>query len=162
MKWRLISNEQAILQEYDLMNNENCEVVLKYNAKHQSVRLTAGTQQRLFFLETGSQLSNKMIFRNEYTMEIGNIVYDKFNKESGVITIDTTQYQFRLHHSFPSFVIYNKGEEQPIISCELISDLKNEGINNNTLLLGVCWYLGLPETKEKLTGRLIPQQPAHY
>ncbi len=159
MKWELVSNHRTTLQEYHLVDNNECKVVLKYNPLHQSARVSCGNHQRLFFIESAGSLTAKMIFKNEYGMEIGNLHHDKWHINEGSVTIDSKTFHYRIQ-STPStaLLIYNDESHQPFINCELQTNKGNAAINyiadyspidNSWLLLGLCWYLFLPVVKEK-------------
>ncbi|MEO5888620.1 MAG: hypothetical protein ABIQ31_00145 [Ferruginibacter sp.] len=160
MNWEVIDNERSSLKEYRLIENNDCKLVIKYNPRHQSARITSGNHHRLFFFESAGSLSGKTIFRNEYGMEIGNLVHDKFHSEEGSLVIDAKKYQYQLHKDTASeLVIYENGLQKPVASCSIptnksiIQNIFSEGtqaIDNNCYLLGLCWYLVLPLVKENI------------
>ena len=153
MKWEVISNERSSLQEYRLIDNNDCKVVIKYNPRHQSARITSGSHHRLFFLESAGSLSGKTVFKNEYGMEVGNLVHDKFHPGDGSIMIDSKKYQYHLQNTpLAELVIYSNDRHQAVANCDIQS---NNGLSsnsnttdNNCYLLGLCWHLLLPAEKE--------------
>ena len=161
MNWEVISNERSSLQEYRMIDNNDCKVVIKYNPLHQSARITSGNHHRLFFLESTGSLSGKTIFKNEYGMEIGNLVHDKFHPKEGSLMIETKKYQYQLQNNpLPELVIFENNFRKPVANCNIpistmsiqnsFSANSNQVIDNNCYLLGLCWYLFLPQAKEKL------------
>src|SRR5665647_127921 len=146
MNWEVISNERSSLQEYRLIDNNDCKVVIKYNPRHQSARITSGNHHRLFFLESAGSLSGKTIFRNEYGMEIGNLIHDKFHPQEGTVVIDTKKYQYQLQNNpSPELVIYGNDLQKPVANCSIqtnttaiqsIFSADTEAIDNNCYLLG--------------------------
>lgn len=155
MNWELVSNQHTSLHEYRLTDNNKCKVVLKYNPRHQSARLSHGNHKRLFFLESAGSLSGKTIFRNEYGMETGSMVSDKW--DTGHIMIDSKKYLYRLQNKpMPELTIYQNDTEQPLASCSIKqADASLPGIISNSkqndtsfLLLSLGWYLFLPLEKE--------------
>lgn len=154
MNWEVISNERSSLKEYRLIDHNNCVEVIKYNPRHQSARLSTGNYHRLFFLESAGSLSGKTIFKNEYGMEIGNLVHDKFHPKEGSLLIDTKRYHYQIKtSSAPELIIFETDPHQPIASCGLpvnTSAIQNsfsantQVTDNNCFLLGLCWYLFLP------------------
>ena len=157
MNWEVISNERSSLQEYRLIDHNDCKVIIKYNPRHQSARITSGNHHRLFYLESAGSLSGKTIFRNEYGMEIGNLVHDKFHPKDGTVVIDSKKYQYHLVNNLANeLVIYDKDHHAQLASCSTQSNSGNplpnssQTIVNNCYLLGICWYLFLPsETENK-------------
>ena len=161
MKWEVISNERSSLHEYRLIDKNECKVVIKYNPLHQSARITSGNHHRLFFLESAGSLSGKTIFRNEYGMEIGSLVHDKFHPKDGSLVIDSKKYQYQLQNNHSQdLVIFDTDHHTQLASCSVQSNAlnaysNNATINHNCYLLGLCWYLFLPVEKDytlKLTN----------
>ncbi|MEP7141252.1 MAG: hypothetical protein ABI707_00215 [Ferruginibacter sp.] len=160
MKWEVITNERSSLQEYRLIDNNACKVIIKYNPLHQSARITSGNNHRLFFLESAGSLSGKTIFRNEYGMEIGNLLHDKFHPKEGSLVIDTKKYLYQLHSDpLPELTIYENDLHKKVANCSLptsktatqnILSVSSQAIDNNCYLLGLCWYLFLPFAKENI------------
>lgn len=147
MNWEVISNERSSLKEYRLIDNNACKVIIKYNPRHQSARITSGNHHRLFFFESAGSLSGKTIFRNEYGMEIGNLVHDKFHPKDGTVMIDSKKYQYQLQNKLSDeLVIYDNDHHAQLASCSIkpntITD-SSKTIDNNCFLLGICWYLFL-------------------
>jgi hypothetical protein len=157
MRWVLVNNKNAALQEYHLMDNDECKVVLKYNPRHQSSRISSGSHQRLFFNESTGSLTGKTIFKNEYGIEIGSFVTEKWNNMEGIVTIEQKKYRYHLQNNPQiELLIYDSNLQSPLASCKPNPDngntqiaLVNTGINNSCLLLGLCWYLSLPVAKER-------------
>ena len=156
MKWVLISNQQAIIREYQLMDENSCMVVAKINPLHKSVRISCYNQHRLFFVEQVSPFSGKYIYTNEYGMEIGSMTSDKQHNTEGTIVIDSTTYFYRQQSNpLPGLLIYERGKFQPLFDCILepsgtgvsMAGKINE-IDNKCLLLGLCWFANLKTTKE--------------
>ncbi|MEP7107772.1 MAG: hypothetical protein ABI760_07315 [Ferruginibacter sp.] len=158
MNWEVISNERSSLQEYQLFDKNDCKLIIKYNPRHQSARITCGNHHRLFFLESAGSLSGKTFFKNEYGMEIGSLVHDKFHPKEGSVMIDTRKYQYQLQNNpTPELIIFSNDLQKPVASCSLpvnktpalsIFPAKLQTIDNNCYLLGLCWYLFLPLVKE--------------
>lgn len=157
MHWEVINNGRSSLKEYRLIDHNDCKVVIKYNPLHQSARITAGTHHRLFFLESAGSLSGKTIFKNEYGMEAGYLVHDKYHPKDGSVVIDAKKYQYQLHTAtVPQLVIYENGMQQPLANCEIHTTSQYgvssgaEAIDHNCCLLGLCLYLSLPVRDNQL------------
>jgi hypothetical protein len=99
MNWEIINNERFSLMEYRLMDQGDCKVIIKFNPRHQSARISCGNQHRLFYFESAGSLSGKTIFKNEYGMEIGNLVHDKFHPKYGSLVIKNKKYQYALQNN---------------------------------------------------------------
>ena len=155
MRWVLVSNPKAILQEFHLMDKNGCKIVLKFNPIHHSARIYCDGQYRLFFIEHTHSLNNRTVFRNEYGMEIGSLSFDKWQRHEGTIIMDTEKYSCKFHHHPENeIIIYKNDPNLPLISCTLSNNQErfstNEpGIDNSYFLLGLCWFLELPVYKVK-------------
>lgn len=151
MNWEIISNQHSSLQEYRLMDKNDCKMILKYNPRHKSARITSGNNHRLFFLESTSAFGDKTIFKNEYGMEIGNLLYDKLRSKEGSVLMDNKKYHYQINGE--ELIIYKTDRLQPLIkislqtnaafSSNILSPVLS-GADINCLVIGLCWYLALP------------------
>lgn len=150
MKWLLVSSSQSLILEYHLVDNDQCLMVLKHNPVHHSIRVSSHGSHKLFFIESTGALTGKYIFHNEYDMEIGHMEYDKWFGKKGIITIESKKYSYQIADGLISIF----QEDSPIssIKCEWNNGeapaQKNSSVENNFLLLGLCWYLYLPVAKK--------------
>jgi hypothetical protein len=161
MKWILIDNHKEALQEYHLIDNDDCKVILKFNPQQQSARISCLNQQRLFFIKNAGVLTGKYHFTNEYGLEIGHLSQDKRLGTGGTVGIDSKKYHYEItNNHLAEIAIYDSDSREPLITCSLvINDNKSSGISfaphmsqidNNSLLLALCWYLFLPVAKENV------------
>lgn len=160
MKWELVSKPTAELQEYHLIKNDSCAVILKYNPRQNSARVSCGNHNRLFFVESAGSLSGKTLISNEYGFQIGSMGYEKWNSKEGTIIIDDLKYSYRFNNNpLAELTIFENNTKKQLVSCGLNALQKNAEIsftnntlsaNNNCLLLGLCWYLFLPVAKENI------------
>ncbi len=148
MKWILVSNHRSTLQEYHLIENEDCKVIMKYNPLHRSARISCGNRHRLFFIESTGSLTGKYIFKNEYGMEIGSMNQDKWFGKDGSVIIESIKYAYTISKD-PStqITVYEGISQNPLVSCESATEdqttnisfsSQRSDINNNCLLLGLC------------------------
>ncbi|MEO6730438.1 MAG: hypothetical protein ABIN01_04420 [Ferruginibacter sp.] len=161
MNWEVVSNTRSSLQEFRLIDNNVCKLVIKYNPLHQSARISSGTHHRLFYLESAGSLSGKTVFRNEYGTEIGTLLHDKFQPKEGSVVIDSKKYKYHLQNSpSPELIIYENDLQNPVATCSIppnnsnqkFFSISSEAIDNNCYLLGLSWYLSLPVIKENIQG----------
>lgn len=162
MKWVLFNNKHAALHEYRLMDDEICKVIVKYSPQQHSARITCGTHQRLFFIETSGSFKPKTVFKNEYGLEIGSLAQESLLGSKGTVIINEKKYHYTLKNDpLATLMIYDKNPDQPLVSCGLKTDYNNneaaialsnntKGQDNSCLLLGLCWYLFLPVAKENV------------
>lgn len=160
MKWIAAGSKHSTLLEYRLMDNETCKVLLKYNPRQQSARLSSGDHQRLFFIESAGSLSGKTIIRNEYGVEVGQLGFDHWYSREGTIQVDNHTFHYKLvNQPSAKLMIYTDNSAEPLASCELSNKGNDTSIHfiDNTppdsrgyLLLGLCWYLFLPVARENV------------
>ena len=157
MKWVLINNHKEPVQEFHLIENDRCKVVLKYNSQQKSARISCANQQRLFFIQSAGVLTGKYTFTNEYGLEIGHISQDKRHGSGGTVSIESKKYHYEISKN-PSeeLTIYDSNSQTTLATCGLaLHDNRSlskhfDYIDNNSLLLAHCWYLFLPVVKENL------------
>src|SRR5436190_20907294 len=161
MKCVLINNHREALQEYHLIENDECKVILKFNTQHKSARISCLNQQRLFFIKNAGVLTGKYHFTNENGLEIGSLNQDKRSGNGGTLSIDSKKYHYEItNNSLAEITIYDNNSHESLVTCSLaIADNKIPGvsfvqhinqIDNNSLLLALCWYLFLPIAKENV------------
>lgn len=147
MNWEIINNERFSLREYRLMDQGDCKVIIKYNPRHQSARISCGNQHRLFYFESAGSLSGKTIFKNEYGMEIGHLVHDKFHPKDGSLLIDTKKYQYSLQNkAAEEWCIYENRLQIPLARFSISTNQPSSSnlvIDANCCLLGFCYFLYL-------------------
>ena len=148
MNWVTINNQQAALKEYHLMQNDDYEMLLKYNPQQHSARFSCGGKHhRLFYFETSGQLSSKTIFTDQYGMETGNIVKDKIYGHGGTVLLDGKKLHYNLQDSpVPRLVIYESDPARPMVSCSITKG--NDAALINCFITGICWYIFLQVAKE--------------
>lgn len=149
MNWLIINNQQAALEEYHLMQNDDYKMLLKFNPMQHSARFSCGGKfHRLFYFETTSQANYKTVFTDQYGMETGCIVLDKIYDGGGTVILDGKKFHYHLQ-DFPGLklVVYETNPAKPIVSCS-ISFNKNDALIN-CFILGVCWYILLQVPKEQ-------------
>lgn len=152
MNWEIISNQHSSLQEYRLIDNSDCKMILKYNPLHKSARITSANNHRLFFLESTGAFGDRTIFRNEYGMEVGNLVFDKLRNKEGSIIMDEKKYHYQINNW--ELLVYKTDPGQPLISCTIntpapasfgANPFANSlsAIDTSCIVIGLCWYLAL-------------------
>lgn len=153
MKCTLINHQRGGIQEYHLTDHDQAKVIAKFNPQQQSARIICADQQRLFFIQMAGGLSGRYNITNEYGLQIGHINHDKKLNDSGSVYIESQKYFFEIKNAPEAeLIIYNSSREK-IIACSL--NIANNGtpadaVNENCLLVAICWYLFLPVAKESM------------
>src|SRR5882762_5514541 len=147
MKWISVNNPLASIKKYHLMRENAVELVLKYNPLQRSGRISRGGEQRVFFIEQTGFWGNKIIFENEYGVEIGKLFVDKTQHNAGSIEMAQQKYQYSLpDNKHTAIEIYDNNIVPAHFSCDLQLDERRDarssvGEEYACLLLGLCWYL---------------------
>ncbi|MEN9570164.1 MAG: hypothetical protein RL172_1395 [Bacteroidota bacterium] len=150
MKWISVNNQRHAIQEYQLMQDGQPRVTVKFNALRQSARVICKNQQRLFFIESAGALSGRYIFKNEYGIEIGQLTNNKANGYDGEVIINQKKYCFK-QDTGGSLAIFDNGGLKPLVTClSQPASYRAVSADNKSLLLGLCWYLLLPAVNEKV------------
>lgn len=159
MKWISVNTRRDGIHEYHLVSNSQLKLVLKFNPETHSVRIGTGVSQRLFFLETAGTLAAKYLLKNEYGMEIGSLLQDKWHAGGGTISIESKKYAYRISNGAqPALTIYENNYSQTLVNCELpgqnveaaTSSFQTLNSDSSSLLLGLCWFLYMPVAEEKV------------
>lgn len=150
MKWTLISNESALVEEFHLTIKGDERLVVKINPLHQSVRLQFGLRRRLMFFEQRSVANSKFTLCDEYGMGIGDVIVDKRYNDRGSVTINNLKYLFQQQSTITScrLIVYQDDVQRPLMTCELPTDAhpsfshkKSKEADNLCLIVSACWYL---------------------
>jgi len=159
MKWISI-NHNELVQEYHLIDNGECKVILKFNPQQKSARINCVNQQRLFFIKSAGVLTGKYVFTNEYGVEIGNLSQDKRSTNGGTVNIESKKYHYEISNNpLAELSIYENNSSRSLVTLGLtiahnragLSIAKNtEQADHSSLLLALCWYLFLPVAKENV------------
>lgn len=152
MEWVLAKNQQSELEEYNLVQNGESKLILKYNPLQLSARFSSqGRFHRLFYIENAGQFSSKTTFTDMYGMETASIYLDKINENAGTIILDGVRYNYQLQfNKTPVLVIYENNPAHPWVSCSLTNTIENSLISS--FILGLAWYILMQEKKEKSVG----------
>jgi hypothetical protein len=153
MKCTLINHQKGAAQEYHLTEQDQPKVIAKFHPQQQSVRIICAGQRRLFFIQMAGILSDRYNITNEYGLQIGNISHDKKLGNSGSVYIESEKYFFEIKNGEETILTIYNNTHQKIVSCSLnIADneVSEYAVNENCLLLAICWYLFLPVVKESM------------
>jgi hypothetical protein len=156
MKWFLVKYPSDSVHKYQLMDDAAVKIVLKYNPTQQSTRISSDGNHRLFFTERTGLWNNKMIFKNEYGVETGKLIFER-GHHAGSIDIGDKKYQFSINNSqVPELTINKRHIAKSLAVCDLaieglqlsntITGQKESDLEIAGLIWGFCRYLvGKPE-----------------
>ncbi len=155
MKWISVNNPLASIKRYHLVKGNGVEMVLKYNILQHSGRVIRAGEQRVFFIEQTGFWGNKIVFENEYGVEVGKLLIDKAHSSEGSIEMNNNRYQYSMPGSQHKSIEISDSNTVPAhFSCDLqldenpVSSSGHKTEEYACLLLGLCWYLFPPATEE--------------
>lgn len=159
MKWVMTNNKKALLQEYQLLEQDSTKAIVKYNPVQRSARISVGDKHRLFFIESAGSLTGKYSFKNEYGLEVGMMANDKLGGD-GSVTIESKKFIYKIQNNpVAELTIYDGNTNKVLARCGLATGIngtslslsqQNNNAGSNYLLLGLCWFLFLPVAKENI------------
>ncbi len=125
-------------------------MVMKFHPAQQTVRISYAGSKRLYFFEKLS--NNKLLIRNEYGVEVGKIVYDRWYHANGSIQLDGKKFQHEVvHGDEDSMVLFDKQKHNPLVKCTVLTKTIISQVHA-ALMLTLCRYLLLPEMEDVLLG----------
>ena len=155
MKWVNVSNGYSG-NYYELWNNDKKLVSLLLSSRTKIARIECATDKRLFFIEKKGFLQNKTVIKNEYGIQMGELIGENWEANEGLIELDGKKYAYSFSNDAEAeLIIYNETKTDPLVSCSLssISDevaavvKKSKSLHDTKypcLLMALCWYLLKP------------------
>ena len=132
------------------MQNAGCKIMLKYNPRQHSARLTSDDKQhRLFYFEPSGPANSKLLVMDQYGMERGSISFDKIH-DTGTVILEDRRYFFQVKYTAaePVITIFKNRPAQPWVSSRYT--ISGDETLNMSFVLGLCWYIQLQQEKESL------------
>lgn len=139
---------------FELQNGNGTEVSIVYNPVLGTLRLTSHGEQRMFILEEEeSLLQKKLILKNEYGVKIGQMGNEKWHVGRGHIDIEQERFFYKWHNTpGKELTIYQDSLSNPLLRSTLNADqgsaLQRHSGAMQCLLMGICWHLFLPISRE--------------
>ncbi len=157
LKW--INIPGSTEKKYELWNCENKLLTLTYDPSIQTAKIEAEDSRRLFHIDKKGIFKNKIILRNEYGVEVGQLGFGIFKQNAGFINLNDEHFQFLIQKPFDKLVIYKTAGKIPLLICNIAAAYKNtltqfiksneEIVNNQAcLLMSLCRFLFLPASKK--------------
>ncbi len=148
MQWISVSSPTALIREYRLEKDGETQVVLRYNPAQNSIRIRSGTCHRLFYLQSGGSLSGRSILKNEYGIETGQLLWDKWSNSQALLQLGESQYRCRLCNDQANEMEVIDPNQRMAGHCRLVNSNNREPLpftDHAFLLPGICWYLSLKQ-----------------
>jgi hypothetical protein len=148
MKW--LSFPSNLPQEnYELWNNDEKLLSLMYQPGKGTLRITTAQEKRVFIVRREGFLRNRRVLRNEYGVRIGQLSHDGNQDNVGSLEFYNEKFNYAIQTgTLPGLTIYKQAE--PIFLSELPSSQLFNGVDQEILILVLCWYSLAPVARQMI------------
>ncbi len=132
-----------------------------YDVLLHTARVESNGVKRLFMMYVEGKRQPKTVFKNEYGFDIGSMEPTIDENGNGEIKIYSDKYYYKLPQQPGGILsVFRQPNTQPLIN--VVTEMLATGIFTGTrqhklpldffycILMGICWYLQLPQNKEYL------------
>jgi len=155
MRWETLSTD-ANHEVYKLKHKDHTLLTLTLHPFSNTARVENEDEKRVFQIRREGFRRHKTVLRNEYGIKIGELGVE--NKLQ-FIEINKEKYYYTIRHNpNAELVIYRESINTPILVCGLDVDTGKNSVHLEkdktpastpvSLLMGLCWYMFLPVTRE--------------
>ncbi len=161
MKWVVSSSTISgnNHEMYELWNKDKQLLTLIFHPFTNSVRIESADSKRVFHIRKEGFLRNKIVLRDEYGMKIGQLFREKGNQQGGSIDLNDSRFAYTIENNEgPELQILRDGDEKPVMQCTFKENNGSSSIHfkkpnqlniqEQMLLMSLCWYTFLPVAKE--------------
>jgi hypothetical protein len=158
MQWKQVSSSPSHV--YHLTEGDKVLLTLTINYKSSSLRAECTSAKRAFFIHKEGIWKNRTVLKNEYGYKIGQMYYEKWHSDNGIVEIDDKKFRYLFRNNpLAEIAVFNEGETEPVVACGLatVSGQTTVKINHNGefedadmkyMLFALTWYLFLPVAQE--------------
>lgn len=155
MKCILYKSTEAF-SEIHFTDTDSEDVTIKFSPRHNSVRIEAEHQHGLYFIENQPGiLKSKMIYKNAYGMEVGQLRIDHWNNQF-LVELDNMLYECSIMKQSNKLLICQRKKNLIVHNCTVeftdhitVSE-KNLSEQTAAIILSACWYLNTACTYESI------------
>lgn len=152
MKWYLKGDRNGERIGYKLEHGSETMMSFSLQPARQFIRMICNGACRRFMLQKCGLLANKMIFINEYGVEIGRSVFNLWQHNSGSILFNDKKFYYSIVNRANQLILQlSNHQHHPVQELAIESDGlepmldKRNFAEYTALLLSCCWFL----TEEK-------------
>jgi len=139
-------------EEYTLKENDKTILKVRYRRDMNTARVETINEQRILIIQNEGLLKIRMAIKNEYGVEIGQMFYDNWSDNQGVVQIDKIRYRFTLTAvSSLELYIYKGTRKNLVYQCSLALEkdsLLHLKEQTPAFIISIAWYLHLQDIKE--------------
>lgn len=154
-----ITHRGSNLNSFDVQDNGQKLLSFTFNSSLNTTRLEYDDNKRMFMIDRGGFLHNKVVLKNEYGITMGYLGHEKWHhRDEGFIQIDQEKLFYLISHDHPpSLIIYKHSKEEPLLVCRLEDDHDHPAAidKSKSLLTTLAWYLVAHEQ----TNAIAPAPP---
>lgn len=147
---------------YELAKDNLRLLSLAFDPSTQTARVDCEETKRAFRIEKQGFLKSRIVLKNEYGINIGELNYEKPGSKDGYIDMHGERFFYTIRDTdHQELVIYQATIEEPLLCCNLSNERhagehqkKNLADVYSHLLMALGWFLFLPVAREKLVYSL--------
>jgi hypothetical protein len=152
MRWETVTATPTN-ETYHLWDNDKKMLSLTLHPFSNSARVESADEKRVFLVRKEGFRRNKTVVRNEYGIKVGELGTDE---KGNYIDVNNERFYYTIQHEpGTELVLYKESPDKPSIVCEFTAGSgspvrlkKDKDLGSQAgLLMAICWYMFLPETK---------------
>ena len=140
--------------EYTLIENDKTILRVRHRRDMNTARVETVNEQRILLIQNEGLLRIKMAIKNEYGVQIGQMFFDNWSDDQGVVQIENIRYRFSINNkSSQELYIYKGTRRNLIYQCNLAFEPDNESHlkgHTSAFIISIAWYLHLQSVREKI------------
>jgi hypothetical protein len=129
----------------ELLADQGHRLFIEYNGDQQAFRVRSAAAQRLFFFE--HEVFQKVLFRNEYGLQLGQLVSTKPNM--GWVRMDAKKYRYTVDTETAQVALYQGTSKNPLLTCAVNAEVLLQQLDNqhrlhflHCMVFAFAWVLG--------------------
>ena len=150
----VIKNINGGNDEYQLKENDKTIVQVRHRRDMNTARVETIKGQRVLIIEKEGLIKRRVVIKNEYGVEIGQMAFDNWSDSQGVVQLDNIRYKFTLNASSSQELYIYKGSRKNLVyQCNLAFEKGNQSQlkdHTSAFIISIAWYLHLQPVMEKV------------
>lgn len=163
INWLEAPSKQG-LEVYELWDEDQKRIKLEFNQFSQTAQILCLNSRRVFKIEKEGFLRNRIVFKNEYGVKIGDVSDENWLKHEGIVNLNGDKLYFTTHcEEENTLLLYRKEPQKPLMQCGImLNNGKNhfklhkhsEADKYPALLIALVWYLVLTTSEKTIDNKL--------
>jgi hypothetical protein len=140
------------IDEYLLTEKDKTILKVRHRRDLHTARVETVNERRVLIIENEGLIKIRMAIKNEYGVEIGQMFFDNFSDNQGVVQIDNIRYRFTINKkSSQELYIYKGSHRDLIFRCNLAFETEIQPDSKDqaaAFIISIVWYLHLLSVRE--------------